>query len=410
MSAVHGEGRGALAAFDVVARTSQGLLVAESIRGIDAASVAAEAARRGWQLLSCERRSGWRDALLRGLSAGHAKRLDVGAFSVEFAALLKAGLSIREALGALAHAQGDRAMVLRELEAAIAEGLPLSQAMQRTGAFPALLVAAVTTSERTGDLSVALDRFAEHHRQIRELRDKVIGAAVYPMALLAVGSLVVFFLLAVVVPRFATLIEGTRAELPWSSMLLLSWGQWVAARRDMLAVVLAVGVVSFVVAFRRAWASGALAGWLERLPGVGAGVREFRRAQLFQTCSMLVRGGVPAVQALQLGTSLLGPADRASLAQATRRIAEGRPISTALGDAGIADRVAHSLLAVGERSGSLAESLQQIAEFKESRLHRYVDIMKRLIEPVLMVAIGLVIGAIVVLMYLPIFDLASSLQ
>jgi general secretion pathway protein F len=125
---------------------------------------------------------------------------------------------------------------------------------------------------------------------------------------------------------------------------------------------------------------------------------------------MLVKGGIAAPKALQLGANLLGDEDRVRLNRAVALIHEGRSMSSALQEAQLADPVAASMLAVAERTGALAEILARIASFHESRLQRSVELTSRLFEPILMIAIGLVIGAIVVLMYLPIFDLASSLQ
>ena len=124
----------------------------------------------------------------------------------------------------------------------------------------------------------------------------------------------------------------------------------------------------------------------------------------------MARGGIRAPRALQLVASLLGDADRESLRRAVQLIHEGRSLSDALQVAQLADPVAASMLTVAERTGALADILERIAQFHESRLQRSVDLSTRLFEPVLMIVIGLVVGAIVVLMYLPIFDLASSLQ
>jgi general secretion pathway protein F len=125
---------------------------------------------------------------------------------------------------------------------------------------------------------------------------------------------------------------------------------------------------------------------------------------------MLVQGGIPAPRALGLSASLLGEADQERLRKAIALLREGRSVSGALDDAGLADPVAASMLTVAERTGALPEILERIAQFHESGLQRSVELTTRLFEPVLMVGIGLVVGAIIVMMYLPIFDLASSLQ
>jgi general secretion pathway protein F len=164
------------------------------------------------------------------------------------------------------------------------------------------------------------------------------------------------------------------------------------------------------VVVRQVMRTGARARWVESVPLIGPVVRQFRHAQLYRTTGMLVKGGIAAPRALQLGANLLGDDDRSRLARAVELIHEGRSMSHALQDARLADPVAASMLAVAERTGALAEILERIAAFHESRLRRSVELTSRLFEPLLMIVIGLVIGAIVVMMYLPIFDLASSLQ
>jgi general secretion pathway protein F len=156
--------------------------------------------------------------------------------------------------------------------------------------------------------------------------------------------------------------------------------------------------------------SGGRARWLEALPIVGPLIREFRHAQLYRTTGMLLHGGIPLPRALALCQSLLGTGDRERLERAIELVHEGRSFSDALETTGIADPVTRGMLSVAERTGALSEILERIAKFKESRLQRSVDWAGRLVEPALMVVIGLVIGGIVVMMYLPIFDLASSLQ
>jgi general secretion pathway protein F len=169
-------------------------------------------------------------------------------------------------------------------------------------------------------------------------------------------------------------------------------------------LVLAVGFV------RRVARNGARAAWLDVVPLIGPAMRQFRHAQLYRTTGMLVRGGIAVPRALQLGASLLGDADRARLQRAVQLIYEGRSLSAALAGAQLSDPVATSMLTVAERTGALADILERIAQFHDAHLQRSVNLTSRLFEPLLMILIGLVVGGIVVLMYLPIFDLASSLQ
>ncbi|MFO1270729.1 MAG: type II secretion system F family protein [Rubrivivax sp.] len=394
--------------FDLVLRSPAGSHRSLRLAADDDADARARAAGDGWQVISCEP-SGRAGTPRRRRGA----RLDVATFAHELASLLAAGLALPQSLQTLAQSATSREL-RQELGAAarsLGEGLALSAALERQGAtFPPLLVATVRASEQTGNLADALLRYAEHQQSLRTLRDKVTGAAIYPLLLLALGTLVVLFLLGVVVPKFATLIEATRQELPWSSRLLLGWGR-VVAEHPAAAATAGAGVVGGLFLLLRQLATGgARARWVEALPLVGPLVREFRQSQLFRTTGMLVRGGIPLPRALALGETLLGAADRARLKTVIALLQQGRSFSDALESTALADALTCGMVAVAERTGALADILERIARFKEARLQRAVDWTSRLVEPALMVAIGLVIGAIVVLMYLPIFDLASSLQ
>jgi general secretion pathway protein F len=398
--------------FELVVRDPNGPLDTLVLEAADAAAARMQAVGRGYQVLSCRARGAGRSGT-RNAGAVSARQMDIASLSYELSSLMGAGLSVMEGLRTLAQKEraAARRAVLMDVVAGVDEGLPLSAALARhAGRFPPLLVATVSASEQTGDLATALRRYAEHQQSVKALRDKVVGAAIYPLLLLGVGFAVVLFLLGVVVPKFAVLIESSRTELPWTSQLMMSWGRMVATHVWAVAgcgIALLLGVV---VGARHLMRTGARARWIESLPFVGVAIRQFRHAQLYRTTGMLVHGGIPAPRAFGLATSLLGQADQERLAKAIVLLREGRSISGALNDAGLADPVAASMLTVAERTGALPEILERIAEFHASSLQRSVELTSRLFEPILMIVIGLVIGAIIVLMYLPIFDLASSLQ
>lgn len=398
--------------FELVVRTVEGRLQTLDVSAADAATACAHAVRNGLQVLACKPRGGAARAE-RHKHAAKRLGLDIANFSYELASLMAAGLSVIDALRTLAAKESalSRRAALLDVVQGISEGLPLSAALERhPGRYPALLIATVSASEQTGDLSTSLRRYAEHQQTIKALRDKVVGAAVYPMLLLAMGCLVVLFLVTVVVPKFALLIESTRRELPWSSQLLMSWGRFAALHAWEVGLAGVALLALLLTAARHVLHTGAKAAWMDAVPFIGPTVRQFRHAQLYRTTGMLVRGGIAAPRALQLGASLLGDPDRERLRRAVQLIHEGRSLSSALQASQLADPVATSMLAVAERTGALADILERIAQFHESRLQHSVELTSRLFEPILMIVIGLVVGAIVVLMYLPIFDLASSLQ
>jgi general secretion pathway protein F len=398
--------------FELVVRTANGQVETRELSAADAAAACSQALCDGLQVLTCVQRRRAGNASVQGVSAVRMG-FDIANFSYELSSLMSAGLSVIEALQTLARKEKTAPVraALLDIVKGINEGLPLSAAMQRhEGRYPPLLIATVSASEQTGDLGTSLRRYAEHQLTVRALRDKVVGSAIYPVLLLAVGCVVVLFLLTVVVPKFSGLIESTRRELPWSSRMLMGWGRfaaqytWEIALGALVLVALLTRTVSQVIRH------GAKAAWVESIPLVGPTMRRFRHAQLYRTTGMLVRGGIAAPRALLLSARLLGDADQVRLSQAVKFIHEGQSMSRALEGAQLADPVATSMLAVAERTGSLADILERIAQFHESSLQRSVELTSRLFEPLLMIFIGLVVGGIVLLMYLPIFDLAASIQ
>ena len=397
--------------FEVVSITPQGAVQTERLRAGSERQALEQIRLRGFRTLTCrplERKRG--GVRLRGVGR---HRLDVGLFTDELAALLDAGLGIGDTLRTLAQkeAAGPARAALEAVSRDISEGSPLSSALANQSVFPQLLVASISASEQTGDLVSALRRYSAHRDAMRLLRGKLVGAAIYPALLLGVGTLVVFFLLGVVVPRFSVLIEDSgNQHLPYASTILLSFGKEVAAQPMAFATGFLAVVTAIAIALIRAARSGWQIAGLQEVWIVGSVVRLFRHAQFYRTAAMLVEGGVPALRAFEMGSRLLAEEDRSGLARARQEIAEGKPIGPALAREGLADAVALRMLEVAQRTGRLAEVLARIAAFQEAALGRAVDLAARLVEPALMIFIGLVIGGIVVLMYMPIFDLATSLQ
>lgn len=401
------------AAYNVVTRDTAGRVAVQRVHASTREQAQSQARLDGSSVISCEIESGygirfspWK------MQSPKRSGLDVAAFSQDFASLIDAGLSVTEALQTLAarEVKGVQRDLIDEVERMVTEGQPLSAAMKATGAFPELLIATIGASERTGDLGKGLSRYAMHQGEMRALRDKLISASVYPAVLLVVGGLVVMFLLGVVIPRFAGLLDGAKTELPMLSSALMAWGRLVA---DQPAVLIAFfgglfAMTAFLVNHFRTY--GVRSPWLQRIPFVAKVVREFQHLQLYRTTSILVSRGISIHRALEHSIQLLNDGDRQRLQRSIVLMREGVNISEALAQAGLSDVVAASMLKVAERTGSMAEMLERIAQFYERKLQRSIDVATRVIEPALMIVIGTVIGAIVVLMYLPIFDLASALS
>jgi general secretion pathway protein F len=334
-------------------------------------------------------------------------------FSIELLSLLDAGLNLVEALQTLAEkeAHGERHEVLSGMLAAIHRGEPFSQAV---AAFPQhfspLYVATVKASERTGNVREALGRYIAYQEELERVRKKIVSASIYPVILMVVGMLVVGFLMFYVVPRFAAVYEDRAGSLPFFSQLLLNFGQFVGNHAALFGIALGGALAGAAWALSRPDFRGWLNTQLWRIPAAGRRMKTYQLARLYRTAGMLLRAGIPAVRALEMVHELLSAHLRPSLARAKTMIEEGQPISGAMGAAGLATPVAARMMSVGERSGDMGEMFTQIARFHDEEVARFIDWFTRAFEPLLMAVLGISVGAIVVLMYMPIFELAGSIQ
>jgi len=242
------------------------------------------------------------------------------------------------------------------------------------------------------------------------LRSRMISAAIYPAILLVVGAAVTLFLMAYVVPRFAGVYQGSGRALPWLSQLLLDWGEFAGQHAGAVLGVLVALALAGVWWLRGVLRSGRWIAVLTRLPGVGERVRIIELSRLYLTTGMLLEGGIPILTALDVVGDAVSPTTRNALADARRIIADGGPLSQAFEHSGLATPIALRMLRVGERSGQMGAMLTRSALFYEGESARWMERFSKVFEPALMTAIGLLVGLIVVLLYLPIFDLAGSLQ
>lgn len=394
--------------YEIRGLAADGTLVRLELEAPDACEAGEQAAARGVTVLTLRR-----GTALASLAPRRRARFPLLMFSEELLALLQAGIGLVESVETLAEKQ-PRPETRRELLALaqrLRNGEALSAALQQSPqAFPSLYVAAVRAAERSGDLPEALARYVAYEWQIEQLRAKLAAAAVYPALLSGLGLLVTLFLLAFVVPRFGHIYEDLGGELHWLSKGLLVLG--LTLERYAIEIALAAGLT---LAFGARWLGRAEArAWLLRLawriPALGEPLRTYHLARFYRTLGMLLRGGTAMVPALGMAQGMLPATLRPSLEAATRGVREGRAVSETLLAAGLATPVALRMLRVGERSGRMGEMLERIAQFHDVELARRADWLTRLFEPLLMAGIGLVIGFIVLLLYLPIFELAGSIE
>jgi general secretion pathway protein F len=368
-----------------------------------------KAQSRGMRVLAIEAFTG---ATAAAASAANV-RFPLILFSQELLALLDAGMNLTEALSTL-HAKERVApvrSVLAQVLLALREGRNLSDVLAATPEhFSEVYVATVRASERTGDLPQALTRYIAYQSQFETLRKKLVAAAIYPAMLLVVGGFVTLFLLGYVVPRFSVVYESSGREIPWLSAILLSFGKKIYHNWQIALSMLLAGFTALAWGLSQAQGRAWLLAQVLKLPWLASRADEFRLARFYRAVSLLLASGISLPRAMGMVGGLLGPHQQEPLGQCRLAIEQGQSLSVALVGAGLASEVAESLVKVGERSGQMAEMLERAARFADDEFSRWVDWASRLLEPVLMVVIGLVIGTVVVLMYMPIFDLAGSLQ
>jgi general secretion pathway protein F len=340
-------------------------------------------------------------------------RFPLQLFNQELLALLAAGIPLAEALAALAEKETRAGVreVLLGLGEGLREGRTLSLALAaRPQAFPDLYVATIRAAERTSDLAQALARYIDYQRQLALVRGKLVSAAVYPALLLLVGGAVMLFLLLFVVPRFAQVFETVGGELPWMSQLLLQWGQLMQAHAPLVGGGVLVLITAAVAILRRPATRAAALRLAWRLPRVGERLRVFELARFYRTLGMLLRGGIPAVTAMGMVEGLLSPVLRPGLQASINQVREGQGLAATLQANGLATPVALRMVAVGERAGNLGEMLERAAEFHEEESARWLDVLTRLAGPLLMLVIAVAVGLILIMLYLPIFQVAESIQ
>jgi general secretion pathway protein F len=353
-----------------------------------------------------------------GLRLKPAGEIKAGKFSLllfchELQALLKAGLSLMEAIETLHEKQQKTStkQVTEKLVNALYQGNSFSNALELQPLhFPILFVAMIKASEKTGELTSTLGNYVKYRAQIDFVKKKIISASIYPAILILVGGMVILFLMLYVVPKFSALYESKNNDLPWMSELLLAWGRVLHDHAALTISVLATCVFGLILILIQKPVRNSLINKLLSIPALGEKYKMYILARFYRSTGMLLQGGIPVTSALEMTSNVLNTFMQENLKHAIRDIKDGKSISVAMEKNGLCTSVALRMLRVGERSGQMGEMMLYIGEFYDDDIARWLDWFSKLFEPILMTLIGLIVGVIVVLMYMPIFELAGSLQ
>ncbi|MCU5772714.1 type II secretion system F family protein [Erwiniaceae bacterium BAC15a-03b] len=332
-------------------------------------------------------------------------------FIQELIALLEAGLVIVEAIEALNEScrEAEQRRVLGDILRELYRGQQLSQALAAQPAlFPPLLVSTVASSEQTGQLPVALGRFLHYEKRMETLRKRIRSTLLYPSVVIGVGCLILFFLLGFIIPRFAVVFNGMQ-NLNASARFIVWWGELTSSSGPLLLLLTAGAIALIIAALRNKALRQAGFKQLLCIPQLKQQYQLAILVRFYRTLGLLLQGGMAAVEALQLTGCLLPATYQPRLRQILAEVQAGKALSHCLTAQGLTTPVASRLLVVGERGGELPAMCERIAAFYDESLERAIETFSKVFEPLLMLIVGGLVGLVVFLLYMPIFEMAGGL-
>ncbi len=335
-------------------------------------------------------------------------------FCREVRTLIQAGMTVVEAVETLSareriEGRGDSLSAL--LLARLQQGMSLSVALAQLEQAPSVLVAAVRAGERTSNLAEALADYLRFDGLVTQLRKKIVSAAIYPALVTAVGLTISLFLLLVVMPNFASMYENLHGPTLGSMALTIQISQVVGENRAAVVatlVVLALASGLWVASGKAKEHAIALA---RAVPWIRRRVEDFQLAMMYQALALLLKGGYPMGEALGVAAqSALSPRLAAAVQRARAQIERGGSVSQALDQARLCDEVGRRLMAAAERNGDFHVAADVVSRLHGERFEVFVERVTRIVEPLLLLAVALGVGGIVLMLYMPVFDMATQLR
>ena len=356
---------------------------------------------------SVEARGGRVGSLLRRRTGRQIGGSDFLILNQQFNTLIKAGLPILRALDLLATRASSARLrpVVEQIRDHVREGKSLSEAVDEAGVFSKVYSTAILAGEKSGNLPGVLDYYIAYQRVSTGVKKKIAATLVYPVLLITVAIIIVTYLVTGVVPRFALLYRDMNVELPTPTRVLIA--VTVDYRFLFLGFVALLALIAMgVFLWSRTDEGGtALDRFKFRLPLVGDTLLKFQVAQFSRTLSTLLTGGTPLVAGLQTATeAITSKLLQSTVAEATQMVREGESLHAALASKGVMPKMAVDMIEVGESSGAISPMLNSVAEFYEEEVNLRLGAMVAIIEPVLLIIMGMFVAFILISLYLPIFS------
>lgn len=340
-------------------------------------------------------------------------KLDIYIFAKELLILLDAGLNINEAMQAFILKEANPLLksVFLGIAESLKQGKKLSQAFANYSQFfPKIFISAVQSSETSGNIKQSLKRFITYQAQERLLKSQIKSASIYPILLSVMGTLVTLFLLGYVVPRFSTIYDSSGRDIPVLSRILLTFGNWLSHHQFLVVFCLIGTLLCLLKLFRNPKFQALLVQKLLHNAYFKEIFQEYYLSKFYRVMGLLLDSGMPLLEAIGLAQTLLHSYYNQKIMLLKQQVNSGVRLSEAFWANDLAPPVAFSMLKVGESAGDIAKMFDSSADFYEEKLTFHIQFLMKVIEPLLMIAIGLIIGLVIVLLYLPIFDLAGSVS
>ena len=339
---------------------------------------------------------------------------EIAIFTRQFSVMIDAGLPLVQCLEILATQQENKtfAKILQQTRMDVEGGASLADAMRKhPKAFDELYVNMIAAGEAGGILDTILKRLATYIEKAVKLKSQVKGAMIYPIAVISIAGIVVAVILWKVIPTFAAMFEGLGAQLPLPTRIVIAASNWFVR----LLPFLVLGVVGGGLLIRRYYATYGGRRTIDRmvlkLPVLGVLMQKIAVARFCRTLATLISSGVPILDGLEITARTSGNAIIEDAIMAVRKAVEsGMTLAQPLKESGVFPPMVVQMIGVGEQTGALDAMLSKIADFYEDEVDQAVANLLTLLEPVMIMFLGVTVGGIVISMYLPLFDLISKLS
>jgi type IV pilus assembly protein PilC len=353
-------------------------------------------------------------ATLRGLADifNPVSVKELAIFCRQFATMVDAGLSLTVSLGVMVDQTNNARLkrAVKDILVKVQEGETLSRAVQaHPGVFPAVMASMIEAGEVGGVLDVVLERLAVHFEKESKLTANVKSALTYPAVIVGFAVVAVTFILLFVLPRFVQMFESMKIQLPAPTRALLAVSGFIREYGIILAAVLAVAAYGLRIYLRQPQGQRLSDRLVLLLPVLGNLWRKIAVARFSRTLSTLLRGGVPIIAALEVVKKATGNRRMASaIGAAQEGVSEGLGLAATLGSSRIFPPMVVQMAAVGEETGEIDKMLEKVADFYESDIDDTVSRLSSLLGPVLIGTLGVVVGAIIIAILMPLFDVIAN--